>query len=153
MQAAEEAHIIHIFLSSQTGGPVSRIECVLTSRIVGLSISDAIEANLRCIEETSRAVPRSGGWTSFFRQIPGKNRPPVPIQGIEFPFLEVVKDFHSLNEDLIDLTAGIPGRIDECFDLTDTAEVQLWGNMLISDQRLNLKYYYLHDSLETLFSV
>lgn len=153
MQAAEEAHIIHIFLSSQTGGPVSRIECVLTSRIVDLSISDAIEASLRCIQETSRAVPRSGGWTSFFRQIPGKNHPPVLIQGIEFPFPVVVKDFHSLNGDLIDLTAGILGKIDQCFDLTDTAEVQLWGNMLISEQRLNLKYCYFHDSLESLSSV
>ena len=64
-----------------------------------------------------------------------------------------VKDFHSLNGDLIDLTTGIPGKIDECFDLTDTAEVQLWGNMLISGQRLNLKYRYFHDSLGTLFPV
>jgi hypothetical protein len=68
--------------------------------------------------------------------------PPVPSQGIEFPFPGPVKDFHSLDGDLIDLAAGIPGRIDECFDLTDTAEVQLWGNILISGQQLNLRYYF-----------
>lgn len=57
----------------------------------------------------------------FFRQIPGKETSPVPIPGIEFPFSGTIKESHSLNGDLIDPAAGILGRINECFDLTDTA--------------------------------
>lgn len=94
MQAAAQAHIIHILLSSQACGPVSRVECVLSSRIVGFSISGAIEASLRCIQETSRAVPRGGGWTSFFfGKSQARTAPLSQYKGLSFLFRELSRIF------------------------------------------------------------
>lgn len=95
MQEAAQAHIIHKLLSSQACGPVSRVECVLSSRIVGFSISGAIEASLRCIQETSRAVPRGGGWTSFFffGKSQARTAPLSQYKGLSFLFRELSRIF------------------------------------------------------------
>lgn len=78
MQAAARAHTIHILLLSQACGPVSWVECVLTSssRIVGFSISGAIEASLRCIQETSRACQEAVAGLLFFWTNPTWQEPP-----------------------------------------------------------------------------
>lgn len=41
MQAAKEPHIFHTLLSSQVSGSISQTECVLISKLAGLSILDA----------------------------------------------------------------------------------------------------------------
>lgn len=154
MQAARPAHKIHILQSSQTCGPVSRIECVLISKIVGLSISDAAKATLAAMQPgklPSKCQEAVAGL--LLSTNPRQDHIPVPNQGIEFPFPGPIKDFHSLKEDLIDLVAGISGKIDKCFDLTDTAEIQFWGNMLISGQRLNMEFCYSYISPGILFPV
>lgn len=57
--------MFHILQSSQASGPVLRVECELISRIVGLSISDATEANLTAMRQGNVPGHAKKRWLDF----------------------------------------------------------------------------------------